>query len=330
MSDIETQEDNPLSTKFTLGQSIFNFCNVLMGVGILSLPLALKYTGWIIGLSLLFFCMATTNYAAKLLVKCLNYKEGIYTYPDIELIAIAISLVILIGDSLQILFPDISIVYLKIIAWMILVPLSLIDIRSLSYFSLLGILSAIFLTFVVIINGFTTFEQPGSLFNPMNTELWPTDLNTLPLSFGLIIAGFSGHSIFPSIYLNMKTPSKYLKAINISYTISTVVYLLIAVCGYLMFGNLTKPEITQNIMSTPNQLILLNQFIVWLVAINPFTKVVLTLDPINLYLEIHYLSKFRKGTYPCYNFFLFIRFLSRTSVSTVIVFIAIMYPDFDR
>ncbi|CAG8680233.1 15271_t:CDS:2, partial [Dentiscutata heterogama] len=235
MSDIEIQEDKLPKTKSTLGQSIFNFCNVLMGVGILSLPLALKYTGWVIGLSLLFFCMGATNYAAKLLVKCLNYTEGIYTYPDIaaiafgkfgtiaililfslELIAIAISLVILIGDSLQILFPDISLVFLKIIAWVILVPLTLVDIKYLSYFSLLGILSAIFLTFVVIINGFTIDEQPGSLFNPMKTELWPTDLNTLPLSFGLIIAGFAGHSVFPSIYLNMKTPSKYLKAINIS------------------------------------------------------------------------------------------------------------------
>ncbi|CAG8799208.1 4935_t:CDS:2, partial [Dentiscutata erythropus] len=67
MSDIETQEVRLLKPKSTLGQSIFNFCNVLMGVGILSLPLALKYTGWIIGLSLLFFCMAATNYAAKLL-----------------------------------------------------------------------------------------------------------------------------------------------------------------------------------------------------------------------------------------------------------------------
>ncbi|CAG8739322.1 41857_t:CDS:2 [Gigaspora margarita] len=85
----------------------------------------------------------------------------------------------------------------------------------------------------------------------MKTELWPTDWNSLPFSFGLIKAGYAGHSVFPSIYLNMQTPNKYLKAINISYSFSTVVYLLIAVCGYLMFGNMTKPEITQNIMSTP-------------------------------------------------------------------------------
>ncbi|CAG8827816.1 23132_t:CDS:2, partial [Gigaspora rosea] len=111
-------------------------------------------------------------------------------------------------------------------------PLTLIDIKYLSYFSLLGIVSAIILVFVVIIDGITRNEQPGSLFNPMKTELWPTDWNSLPFS----------HSVFPSIYLDMQTPDKYQKAISISYSFSTVVYLLIAVCGYLMFGNMTKPE----------------------------------------------------------------------------------------
>ncbi|RIB05080.1 transmembrane amino acid transporter protein [Gigaspora rosea] len=349
-NDFEIQEDKPPKYKSTLGQSIFNFCNVLMGVGTLSLPLAFKHAGWIIGISLLFFCMGVTNYTARLIIKCLNYKEKIYTYPDIatiafgnfakiiililfslELIAIAISLVILIGDSLQILFPDISLISLKIIAWMILVPLTLIDIKYLSYFSLLGIVSAIILVFVVIIDGITRNEQPGSLFNPMKTELWPTDWNSLPFSFGLIIAGFAGHSVFPSIYLDMQTPDKYQKAISISYSFSTVVYLLIAVCGYLMFGNMTKPEITQNIMSTPDHLKLLNQFIVWLVAINPFTKIVLELQPVYFYLEIQYQSSscnlWTRLRNDC---FLFIRFLSRMLVTTVVVFFAIKYPQFDR
>ncbi|RIB05078.1 hypothetical protein C2G38_2119224 [Gigaspora rosea] len=59
-----------------------------------------------------------------------------------------------------------------------------------------------------------------------------------------------------------------------------------------MFKNMIKPEITQNIMSTPDHLKLLNQFIVRLVAINPFTKIVLELHPVNFYLEIQYQSKF--------------------------------------
>ncbi|CAG8599038.1 469_t:CDS:2 [Gigaspora margarita] len=259
--NIEIQEDKIPKSKSTLVQSIFNYCNVLMGVGILSLPLAFKYTGWIIGISLLFFCMGVTNYTARLIIKCLNYKEGLHTYPDIamiafgnlanciilvlftlELIAIAVSLIILIGDSLQILFPDISLITLKIIAWVILIPLGLIDLKYLSCCSLLGILTTVILAIVVVIDGFTRDERPGSLYSPMKTELLPTDWNSLPFSFGLIIAGYAGHSAFPSIYLDMQTPNKYLQAINISYIFGTVIYLSIAICGYLMFGNLTKAE----------------------------------------------------------------------------------------
>ncbi|KAF0558223.1 Solute carrier family 32 [Gigaspora margarita] len=258
--------------------------------------------------------MGVTNYTARLIIKCLNYKEGLHTYPDIamiafgnlanciilvlftlELIAIAVSLIILIGDSLQILFPDISLISLKIIAWVILIPLGLIDLKYLSCCSLLGILTTVVLAIVVVIDGFTRDERPGSLYSPMKTELLPTDWNSLPFSFGLIIAGYA------------------------------------AICGYLMFGNLTKAEITQNIMSTPDHLAFLNKFIVWLVAINPFTKIGLVLNPINLYLEIQYQTspcnlwtRLRNGCY------MFTNFLSRTFVLTVVVFIAIKYPQFDR
>ncbi|RIB05083.1 hypothetical protein C2G38_2148714 [Gigaspora rosea] len=41
--NIEIQEDKRLKSKSTLVQSISNFCNALIGVGILSLPLAFKY-----------------------------------------------------------------------------------------------------------------------------------------------------------------------------------------------------------------------------------------------------------------------------------------------
>ncbi|CAG8655365.1 7577_t:CDS:2, partial [Gigaspora margarita] len=293
---LEIQEDIPPKVKVTIKESILNFCNLLMGAGALSLPLALNYSGWILGALLFFFGLIVTNYAAIILIKCLRFKEGVYTYPDIaeiafgkmgkyvilvfftlETITSTIALVILIGDSLQVLFPDISIILLKIISWAILVPLTLVDMKYLSYFSILGVLTAVFLAVVIVINGFVNNEQPGSLLNPMKTELWPTNWNYLPL-------------IFPSIYLNMKSPDKYPTVVNISFAISTMVYLLLGVCGYMMFGNQTKPEITQNIKSTSYVLKILNQFIIWLVALSPFTKFALFINPVNMFLELEYRS----------------------------------------
>ncbi|RIB25347.1 transmembrane amino acid transporter protein, partial [Gigaspora rosea] len=319
------------------------------GVGALSLPLALNYSGWIIGALLFFFGLIVTNYAAIILIKCLSYKEGVYTYPDIaeiafgkmgkyiilvfftlETITSSISLVILIGDSLQVLFPNTSIIFLKIISWAILVPSTLIDMKYLSYSSILGVLTAVFLTVVILINGFINNEQPGSLLNPMKTELWPTNWNYLPLSFGLLITGYAGHATFPSIYLNMKSPDKYPTVVNISFAISTVIYILLGVCGYIMFGNQTKPEITQNIKSSSYVLKILNQFVIWLVAVSPFTKFALFINPVNMFLELEYRSGPCKGVSTYDYCFFFIRFLSRTLISTLIVFIAIVYPNFDK
>ncbi|CAG8822526.1 2338_t:CDS:2, partial [Racocetra persica] len=167
----EFQDESALS----LGQSKSN-----LGVGILSLPLAFKYSGWIIGLSLFFFCTIVASHGARLLIKCLKYEKGLHTYPDIaaitygefaksaifallafEIFIILIILVNIIGDTLNTLYPDMSIVSLKIISWIVLVPLTLIDIKYLSYVSFLGILSTIFLALVILINGITNYEQPG-------------------------------------------------------------------------------------------------------------------------------------------------------------------------
>ncbi|CAB5091919.1 unnamed protein product [Rhizophagus irregularis] len=347
MQDIK-HEETYIGSNFR--QSIFNSCNILIGIGILALPLGFHYSGWVIGISLFAFCLGVTNYTAKVLAKCLDYEEGLYTYADmgaaafghkarlaisilfsLELIASATALVILVGDSLHTLFSDTSIILLKVIAWMVMTPLTLIAIRYLSYFSLLGILSAISLVAVIIIDGFIKHDKPGSLIDHMETEIWPS-WASLPMSFGLIMAGFTGHAVFPTVYRDMQDPRQYPKMVNITYAVTTVVYLLLAVSGYLMFGNTTMQEITQNIMSTDGYWRPLNNFVVWLVAINPIAKYALTLNPINLTLELsYYSSPFMEE---CLNSGrgrrTALKVLSRILVSTIVVFIAINFPQFDR
>jgi len=63
----------------TLPQTIFNSTNVLIGVGLLSLPLGIKYAGWICGMIFLLLSALVTAYTARLLAKCmdvsLNFSE---------------------------------------------------------------------------------------------------------------------------------------------------------------------------------------------------------------------------------------------------------------
>ncbi|KAF9883509.1 hypothetical protein FE257_003384 [Aspergillus nanangensis] len=144
----------------TVPQTIFNSVNVLIGVGLLSLPLAMKQAGWLLGLLFLFFAAVSTSYTAKILAKCLDVDRSLVTYADLayisfghharlvtsllfclELIGACVALVVLFADSLHVLVPAVSILQWKAICGLTLIPLSFVPLRLLSVTSILGILS---------------------------------------------------------------------------------------------------------------------------------------------------------------------------------------------
>lgn len=65
----------------------------------------------------------------------------------------------------------------------------------------------------------------------------------MPLSFGLMMAGFGGHSVFPTIYRDMEKPSEYNRVVNWTYVATSFFYGSVAVLGYLMFGADTLKEV---------------------------------------------------------------------------------------
>jgi vesicular inhibitory amino acid transporter len=71
----------------TLPQTIFNSTNVLIGVGLLSLPMGIKYAGWVCGLIFLALSAIVTAYTAKLLAKCMDIDASLLTFGDIALIS---------------------------------------------------------------------------------------------------------------------------------------------------------------------------------------------------------------------------------------------------
>jgi len=143
----------------TLPQTVFNSVNVLIGVGILSLPLGMKYSGWLIGLLFYIFAAIATRYTAGTLAKCLSIDQSLVTFADlayisfgskariaisilftIELLATCVALVVLFADSLDALIPGWGGVEWKIFCGAILIPLSFVPLRFLSFTSFLGII----------------------------------------------------------------------------------------------------------------------------------------------------------------------------------------------
>jgi solute carrier family 32 (vesicular inhibitory amino acid transporter) len=72
----------------------------------------------------------------------------------------------------------------------VFLPLSL-----LSYTSILGILSTVFLVIVVLADGLSKKEGLGSLWEPASTSISPASINELGIAFGLFMAGVSLHLI---------------------------------------------------------------------------------------------------------------------------------------
>ena len=173
----------------TLAQTIFNSSNVLIGVGLLSLPLGIKYAGWIIGLIGLILSAVVSKYTAGLLAKCIDVDSSLANFADIayvafgetgrgttsflitlELMVACVGLVILFADTLGSLIEGPSQVTWKILCGCILAPLQFLPMRWLGFTSFLGIFCSILILIVGLAVGFVKTQSPGSLREVATTQ----------------------------------------------------------------------------------------------------------------------------------------------------------------
>ena len=355
----QIQEDdgkvvNVVVGQSTLPQTIFNSVNVLIGVGILALPLAFKMSGWIPGLIFFAFAGISTSYTAKLLAKCADVDGSLITFADLayvsfgpwarigtsilfslELIAACVALVVLFADSLDALIPGWGDVEWKMVCGIILIPLGFVPLRFLSFTSVLGILSCLGIVLAIFVDGLIKPHAPGSIREPARTHLFPENWMTLPIAFGILMSPWGGHSVFPNIYRDMRHPYKYRRGVNITYSFTFSLDLFMAVVGYLMYGAGVKDEITRNVLLTPGYPHAINVLIVVCVAIIPLTKVPLNARPIVSTLELFLgldaraladsaaltgLSGYTRGI---------LKVVLRIGITILFVILAILVPQFD-
>jgi vesicular inhibitory amino acid transporter len=95
-----------------------------------------------------------------------------------------------------------------------LIPTVFLPLSLLSYTSVLGILSTILVVIVILVDGVSKTESPGSLWSPADTSFGIDNWNHLGIAFGLFMAGFSGHAVIPSLARDMTDPSEFNKMID--------------------------------------------------------------------------------------------------------------------
>lgn len=155
----------------------------------------------------------------------------------------SVAMVVLLGDGIESLFPNVDMFSIRVASFVVLTPMLFLPIRKLAYTSLIGIISCACLVTIVLYDGFSKTTKPGSLIEPMETEILPSVYYNIPLSFGLMMAGFAGHAVFPAIYRDMDEPKRYESMVDITYVITVAVYITMGVAGYAMFGLETMQEV---------------------------------------------------------------------------------------
>ena len=338
----------------TLPQTLFNSSNTLIGVGILSLPLAFRYAGWILGFIMLMASAVITKYTAGLLAKCLDVDSSLANFADIayvafgrggraatstfitlELLVANVGLVILFADSLGSLIDGPDDVHWKILCGCVLLPLNFLPMRWLGTTSFMGIFCNATIIVIALVAGLLKAESPGSLRDVATTYAFPQHWKALPLSFGLIMALWTGHSVFPNIYRDMRHPAKYGGGLNLVFTFVTATDVMIAVVGYLLYGDSLLGEVTTNMLKTEGYSRALKVSILVFIAIVPLTKFPLFAAPIISTLEVAFRVDPRAALLKPNRFnqsktlSWVLKALFRVLVTLVAVVIAILVPSFE-
>ncbi|KAJ7139827.1 transmembrane amino acid transporter protein-domain-containing protein [Mycena epipterygia] len=311
-SSVHSCESQPLSSpavnrfgRSTFGQTLFNCVAMLVGIGLLSVPLAFSNAGWIMGTVIILSYGYISCYTAKILGRMILSDTSLRCYSDVgrkafgpwstpmislmfclELFAVSVLLVTLYADSLHSLLPQFSLDTYKLCSLILLLPTVFLPLSLLSYSSILGVLSTILIVTVVLVDGLSKHTSPGSLWSPAETSIGVSSWSNLGIAFGLFIAGFGCHPLIPSLARDMVDPHKFERMINLAFTIGTFIYALLAVAGYLMFGNSISGEISMDLLKTGGYNKPLNHLAIWMLVLSPLSKFALTTQPLTATLEI--------------------------------------------
>ncbi|WRT67240.1 uncharacterized protein IL334_004207 [Kwoniella shivajii] len=287
--------------KATFSQTLLNVLGDLIGTGLLAAPIAIAHAGWVLGPIFLCLICVLTLWTLKIFIRIIERDRRMRNFADVARYGLGataekwitglfvgdcciwlIALIVLFSDTMEAVWPMFSSNQWKLIGLAVIIPLNFVPLRYLSYTSFLGVLSTWTLVSILIFTGLATPESPGSIRDPAPTDLWPTHgWIKLGISFGLLISGFGGHFLVPNLIRDMKHPEQADRVVEVAYGICIFVYAIVAVFGYLMFGRDVSDEVSRDLAKTAAFSPTLAKIAVWMVALNPLTKLPLGLRPLS-------------------------------------------------
>ncbi|EJS43268.1 avt7p [Saccharomyces arboricola H-6] len=250
--------------------SIANLVKTIVGAGTLAIPYSFKSDGVLVGILLTLLAAITSGLGLFVLSKCsktlINPRNSSFftlcmlTYPNlapifdlamiVQCFGVGLSYLVLIGD----VFPGIfggERNYWIIASTVIIIPLCLVKkLDQLKYSSILGLFALAYIS-ILIFSHFVVQLGKGRLTDTLQNEIcwWSIhDFRGLLSTFSIIIFAFTGSmNLFPMINeLKDNSLENISLVINNSIALSTALFLIVGISGYLTFGNKTVGNLILN------------------------------------------------------------------------------------
>ena len=231
--------------------AVTNFLSSTVGTGLLSLPSAARDGGWVAAFSVVMVAVVA-NFTAKLLRACMDAagKDGT-SYVGVGraafgrggaavvavlqmalLFGVCTVLLILFGNLMaeqaDCVSPHIFVGALGVImipgSWL----RSLSEVAALSY---VGLATSLLTWGIVCGYGISEgVSGPSAGHKDAIVDNWANAFNTVMFAFG-------GHSVLPTVYESMATPSRFNVMVNISFSVIAFLYVTILLAAYWGYGD---------------------------------------------------------------------------------------------
>ncbi|KAK1758015.1 transmembrane amino acid transporter protein-domain-containing protein [Echria macrotheca] len=247
--------------------SNINLLNTIIGAGTLAMPSAMSHFGIMLGVLLIIWCGLTSAFGLYLQARCARYIDrgsssffalSQLTYPNaavvfdaaiaIKCFGVGVSYMIIIGDLMpgvaqafgsdntDLLFLSDRRFWITVFFLIFIIPLSFPKkLDSLKYTSIVALVSIGYLVILVVYH-FTEDDYPNK--GDINVITWRGPVQALS-SLPVVIFAYTCHQNMFSILNEIKdnSPASIVGVISASIGSAASVYILVAITGYLTFGN---------------------------------------------------------------------------------------------
>eukprot|EP00930_Biecheleria_cincta_P081848 TRINITY_DN7125_c0_g1_i1.p1 TRINITY_DN7125_c0_g1~~TRINITY_DN7125_c0_g1_i1.p1 ORF type:complete len:461 (-),score=51.54 TRINITY_DN7125_c0_g1_i1:482-1864(-) len=273
------QLDAPLTEVTNAGgilsapQAVFNLVNIIVGVGVLSVPYALKQSGYF-ALVILVVVIYVTKTSGKWIGSSIDmaartplasqippnawdfaflaqaavgrrFSVFMNIVTVLEVWLALVTFMIMNGNNAKVVWPSANRDVAVPLAGALASVLVFVPQRLFSYLSLLSTLAMIVAAAAMVASTYMLSQWA----EPYSTLGWAAVIQpaNIPRSCGILMFCFAGHPCFPAVRTSMIQGEKWNLCIDVSFSLACLFYGGFGFLGYIVFGLELDATVTENL-----------------------------------------------------------------------------------